>query len=69
MNNKKRDKMNGRVIIITVLILFKVIGIASSAKAEDVHLHEDVYMDVFSFHDFHNCIYGCKNNWLNGAVW
>ena len=29
--------MNGKVIIITVLILFKVIGIASRAKAEDVY--------------------------------
>jgi len=29
--------MNGRAIIIAILILFKVIGIASRAKAEDVY--------------------------------
>ena len=43
--------MNGRAIIIAVLILFKVIGIASRAKAENV------YMDVYIFHDLHNSIY------------
>ena len=42
MNNNKQlnkgDKMNGRAIIIAVLILFKVIGVASRAKAEDVYI-------------------------------
>ena len=33
--------MNGRAIIIAVLILFKVIGIASRAKAEDVYIFYD----------------------------
>ena len=45
MNNNKQlnkgDKMNGRAIIIAVLILFKVIGIASRAKAEDVYIFYD----------------------------
>jgi len=31
--------MNGRAIIIAVLILFKVIGVASRAKAEDVYIY------------------------------
>ena len=33
--------MNGRAIIIAVLILFKVIGIANRAKAEDVYIFYD----------------------------
>ena len=33
--------MNGRAIIIAVLILFKVIGIASRAKADTYKLYSD----------------------------
>ena len=35
--------MNGRVIIITVLILFKVIGIASKVKADTYKFYSDEY--------------------------
>ena len=45
MNNNKQlnkgDKMNGRAIIIAVLILFKVIGIASRAKADTYKFYSD----------------------------
>ena len=31
--------MNGRAIIIAALIIFKIIGVASRAKAEDVYIY------------------------------
>ena len=37
----KGDKMNGRAIIIAALIIFKIIGVASRAKAEDVYIFYD----------------------------
>ena len=33
--------MNGRAIIIAALIIFKIIGVASRAKAEDVYIFYD----------------------------
>ena len=40
-STNKGDKMNGRAIIIAALIIFKIIGVASRAKAEDVYIFYD----------------------------
>ena len=38
----KGDKMNGRAIIIAALIVFKIIGVASRAKAEEPYVFYDL---------------------------
>ena len=67
MNNNKQlnkgDKMNGRAIIIAVLILFKVIGIASRAKAEDIYDYTNWCGWGKTYYDYYD-----KNQYLEQQI-